>query len=103
MRDLLILCLLPIMLYTMAQRPFLAVGMWLWTALFFPNGWLYGFASVIRFNLLFTGVAMLSYLAYKHKPKVRLGAIGGLVLMFFLWTTLSTITTIGNPDITWEY
>lgn len=103
MRDLLILALLPIMLYTMAQRPFIAVGMWLWTALFFPNGWLYGPASIVRFNLLFTGVAILSYLAYKHKPKLRLGAIGGLVLMFFLWTTLSTITTIGNPDITWEY
>ena len=103
MRDLLILCLLPVMLYTMAQRPFIAVGMWLWTALFFPNGWLYGFASIIRFNLLFTGVAMLSYLAYKHKPKVRLGLIGALVLAFFLWTTLSTITTIGNPAITWEY
>jgi probable O-glycosylation ligase (exosortase A-associated) len=103
MRDLLILALLPVMLYTMAQRPFIAVGMWLWTALFFPNGWLYGFASIIRFNLLFTGVAILSYLAYKHKPRVRLGAVGGLVLMFFLWTTLSTITTIGNPAITWEY
>jgi probable O-glycosylation ligase (exosortase A-associated) len=103
MRDLLILCLLPVMLYTMAQRPFIAVGMWLWTALFFPNGWVYGFASIVRFNLLFTGVAILSYLAYKHKPKVRLGAVGGLVLMFFLWTTLSTVTTIGNPDITWEY
>jgi probable O-glycosylation ligase (exosortase A-associated) len=103
MRDLLILCLLPVMLYTMAQRPFIAVGMWLWTALFFPNGWLYGFASIIRFNLLFTGVAMLSYLAYKYKPKVQLGVIGGCVLLFFLWTTLSTITTIGNPDITWEY
>jgi probable O-glycosylation ligase (exosortase A-associated) len=103
MRDLLILALLPLMLYAMAQRPFIAVGMWLWTALFFPNGWLYGFASIVRFNLLFTGVAILSYLAYKHKPKVRLGAVGGLVLMFFLWTTLSTITTIGNPDITWEY
>jgi probable O-glycosylation ligase (exosortase A-associated) len=103
MRDLLILCLLPVMLYTMAQRPFIAVGMWLWTALFFPNGWLYGFASIIRFNLLFTGVAMLSYLAYKRKPKVQLGAIGGLVLLFLLWTTLSTMTTVGLPAVAWEY
>jgi len=103
MRDLLILALLPVMLYTMAQRPFIAVGMWLWTALFFPNGWLYGFASIVRFNLLFTGVAMLSYLAYKHKPKVQLGLIGGLVLMFFLWTTMSTLTTVGRPEIAWEY
>jgi len=103
MRDLLILCLLPVMLYTMAQRPFIAVGMWLWTALFFPNGWLYGFATIIRFNLLFTGVAMLSYLVYKHKPKVQLGSTGALVLLFLLWTTFSTITTIGVPDVAWEY
>lgn len=103
MRDLLILCLLPIMLYTMAQRPFIAVGMWLWTALFFPNGWLYGFASIIRFNLLFTGVAMLSYLAYKHRPKVQLGAIGAFVLLFMLWTTLSAATTLGVPEVAWEY
>jgi probable O-glycosylation ligase (exosortase A-associated) len=103
MRDLLILCLLPVMLYTMAQRPFIAVGMWLWTALFFPNGWLYGFASIIRFNLVFTGIAMLSYLAYKHKPKVQFGAIGRLVLMFLLWTTLSTVTAISPPEIAWEY
>ena len=103
MRDLFILCLLPIMLYTMAQRPFIAVGMWVWTALFFPNAWLYGVASIIRFNLLFTGVAILSYLVYKDKPKVQLGAIGGLVLLFLLWTTLSTLTTIGVPAVAWEY
>jgi probable O-glycosylation ligase (exosortase A-associated) len=103
MRDLLILCLLPIMLYTMAQRPFIAVGMWLWTALFFPNGWLYGFASIIRFNLLFTGVAILSYLVYKHKPKVQFGIIGALVLGFFVWSTIGAVLTSALPAVTWEY
>ena len=103
MRDLLLLCLLPVMLYAMAQRPFIAAGMWLWTAMFFPNGWVYGIAGSIRYNLLFTFVGFLSYLAYKHKPKVELGGVGALILLFFAWTTLSSVTTIGNPDVTWEY
>jgi len=101
-RDFLLLGLLPIMLYTMAQRPFIAVGMWLWTALFFPNGWVYGIAGAVRYNLLFAGVAILGYLAWKHKPKVQLTGLGVLVFLFFIWTIGSTVTTIGNPDISWE-
>lgn len=103
MRDLFLLALLPIMLYAMVQRPFIAVGMWVWTALFFPNGWVYGMASVIRFNLLFTAVAVLAYLAYRDKPKLILGGLGALVLLFFLWTIGSTVTTIGNVNVAWEY
>ena len=44
MRDLFMLAILPLLLYPMFKRPFIAVGMWLWTALFFPNGWVYGMA-----------------------------------------------------------
>jgi len=103
MRDVFLLALLPIMLYAMAQRPFIAVGMWVWTALFFPNGWVYGMAGNIRYNLLFTAVAILGYLAWKHKPKVQLGVIGSFVLLFFLWTCISTATTLAPPDISLEY
>lgn len=103
MRDLLLLCLLPLMLYAMAQRPFIAAGMWLWTAMFFPNGWVYGFASAIRYNLLFAGVGFLAYLAYKHKPKIRLEGLSWLVMAFFAWTTLSSAATIGNSAVAWEY
>jgi probable O-glycosylation ligase (exosortase A-associated) len=102
MRDLFFLALLPLMLYLMARRPFIAVGMWIWTAMFFPNAWLYGIASGIRYNLIFTGVAILGYLALKDKPKVRFGALGGLILLFLLWTTLSTAMTEGVSDIGWD-
>lgn len=103
MRDLLLLALLPVMLFAMMQRPFIAAGMWLWTALFFPNGWVYGAASSLRYNLVFAIVGFISYAAYRYKPKFELGRIGVLVLLFFAWTTISSITTIGNPDITWEF
>lgn len=103
MRDLFMLAILPVLLYAMAKRPFVALGMWVWTALFFPNGWVYGMASGIRYNLLFTGVAVLAYLAMRHKPKVHFGLLGGLVILFFAWTTIGTTMTIGNPEVAWEY
>lgn len=102
MRDLFMLALLPVMLYAMAKRPFIAVGMWVWTALFFPNGWVYGAASGIRYNLLFTGVAVLGYLVMKKKPKVHFSPLGVTVMVFFLWTTASTIVGIGNPEVQWD-
>lgn len=103
MRDLLLLGLLPLMLYTMVQRPFIAVGMWIWTALFFPNAWVYGIAGSIRYNLLFTGVAIVGYLAWKAKPKIEWTGLGLLVLAFFFWTLGSTMTSIGNTEISWNY
>jgi len=102
MRDILLLGLLPFLLYTMAKRPFIALGMWIWTALFFPNAWVYGAASVIRYNLLFTGVCILSYLVLKNKPKFKPGLLGALVLLFFFWTTLSTIGTMAPPERSWD-
>ena len=102
MRDLFFLAILPLMLYLMARRPFIALGMWIWTAMFFPNAWLYGVASGIRYNLIFTGVAILGYLALKDKPKVKFGALGGLILLFLLWTTLSTTMTEGVAQISWD-
>lgn len=102
MRDLILLGLLPVMLYAMAKRPFIGLGMWVWTALFFPNAWVYGIASGIRYNLLFTAVAMFAYVTMPSKPKVRFGALGAMVLLFFLWTTVSTTFTIGRPEVAWD-
>lgn len=103
MRDLILLAVLPVLLYAMFKRPFIALGMWPWTALFFPNGWVYGIASSIRYNLLFAGVTIVTYLISKHKPKVHLTGLGALVLLFFIWTTISSVLAIGNAQVTWEY
>jgi probable O-glycosylation ligase (exosortase A-associated) len=102
MRDALILAILPFLLYSMAKRPFVGLGLWIWTALFFPNGWLYGIASGIRFNLLFTGMTIFAYLILKPKPAFKLTPTGAMVLLFFAWTTASTVMGIGNPDVAWD-
>lgn len=103
MRDLFFLAVLPLFIYAMAKRPFIAVGMWIWTAMFFPNAWLYGIGSSIRYNLVFTGIAILGYLAMKDKPRAQFGAIGGVIFLFFAWTICSTILTTGLPEVAWEY
>ncbi|MES2900183.1 MAG: putative O-glycosylation ligase, exosortase A system-associated [Pseudomonadota bacterium] len=95
MRDIVFLALLPLMLYAMFKRPFIALGMWIWTAMFFPNAWVYGPAQSLRYNLMFTGITILGYIVLKEKPKVSWGKIGGLVFLFFLWTAISSVTTIG--------
>ncbi len=102
MRDLFFLAVLPVMLYVMVQRPFIAVGMSLWTALFFPNAWLWGIAATLRYNLLFMGAAVIGYVALRDKPRVRLGMLGTLVLLFFAWTTLSSSMMISQPEVGWE-
>jgi probable O-glycosylation ligase (exosortase A-associated) len=102
MRDVFLLAVLPFMLYAMAKRPFIGLGLWIWTALFFPNGWVYGFASSIRFNLLFAGVTAFSYFIMKHKPRFRLDGTALLVLLFFIWATISTMMGVGRPDMAWD-
>lgn len=102
MRDMFLLAVLPLMLYAMAKRPFIGLGLWIWTALFFPNGWVFGAASVIRYNLLFAGITVLGYLIMKDKPKFHLSKTGGAILLFFAWTTASTIMGMGNPDLAWD-
>ncbi|VXC20568.1 putative O-glycosylation ligase, exosortase A system-associated [Massilia sp. 9I] len=102
MRDIVMLAVLPVLLYAMWQRSFIALAMWPWTALFFPNGWLYGAAGSIRYNLLFAGITIFTYLIQKNKAKVHFGAMGAMVLLFFAWTTVSTTMALSRPEIAWE-
>ena len=102
MRDLVLLALLPVFLYVAAQRPFIALGLWIWTAMFFPNAWVYGAASGIRYNLLFGIVTILGYFFSKNKQQMQLGNVGVAVVVFLAWTTISTVLTLGLPEVAWD-
>lgn len=103
MRDAFLLAVLPVLIFYILQRPFIGLGLWIWTAMFFPNGWVYGMASGIRYNLLFAGLTILMYLASKDKSRWQLGGIGVLVLLFFCWTTLTTMFGLAPPEIAWDF
>lgn len=103
MRDIVLLAVLPLLVYAMIQRPFIGLGMWIWTAMFFPNGWVYGLADNIRYNLLFAGLTAFAYLRSKQKPRLEFGTLGTLVALFFIWSTITTIFGLAPPTISWEF
>lgn len=102
MRDIFLITILPFLIYAIFQRPFIGLGLWVWTALFDPNGWVYGFAGSIRYNLLFAVLTILVYFMSKQRSKLQLGPVGGLVILFLIWTCLSTSFGLAPPEIAWN-
>jgi len=101
MRDLLLVAVFPILLYFIFKRPYVGVSLWMWSAMFFPNGWVWGFASSLRYNLLIALATILSYVFQKDKIKTERSGLTILILFFFIWTTISSAFTISNPDVVW--
>ncbi|MGR5237543.1 putative O-glycosylation ligase, exosortase A system-associated [Vibrio alfacsensis] len=101
MRDLFFITFFLVMLPIALRKPFVSVSIWLWSGLFVPIYWLYGFAESIPYNVIFAAVTVLSYLASRNRPEFKLDSLFLFISLFFLHTTLTTFTTIVNPDITW--
>jgi len=102
MRDFVLVSLLPLLIYYAFKRPFIAVGLWLWTSAFNINHLVYGFASTITYNRLFAIITILAYFFSKNKPKIILDKLSILILFFFIWTTLSSFLGGANQDVIWE-
>jgi probable O-glycosylation ligase (exosortase A-associated) len=103
MRDFVLLAALPLLIYAIYQRPFIGLGMWIWTAMFFPNGWVYGVAGSIRYNFLFAGLTVFGYLVSNKKEPLQLGHLGSMIILFFLWTTLTSIFGLAPSEIVWDF
>lgn len=101
MRDILLVLVFPFLLYFIIKRPYIGVSLWIWSAMFFPNGWVWGFASSFRYNLLIALATIISYVFQKNKIKTEGSALTTLILFFFMWTTISSTFTISNPDFVW--
>ncbi len=100
------LAVFPVLLYGALKRPFIAVSLWLWVSMFNPSGWGYGGAtSHIRFNLIFSIIAIGSIFFNKsrHKTKNEMNMLTFLVSVFLIWTIITTLNTIGDPEVAWEY
>lgn len=102
MRDILILICFPALVYFILRKPFIGVSLWIWSAMFFPNGWVWGMATSVRFNFIFALATMFSYAVQKNKIKTELSGITVLILIFFLWTTISSTLTISDSATVWK-
>ncbi len=101
MRDLVFVLAFLFILYATFKRPFIGAAMWLWVAMHFPNGWVYGFAGNFRYNLIIVLSALLSYFIWKHKPKIKTDRLNFLIGLFLIWTTVTSSFTISIAELVW--
>ncbi|MBU2894684.1 putative O-glycosylation ligase, exosortase A system-associated [Colwellia sp. D2M02] len=101
MRDIFLVLVFPALLYFIFKRPYIGVSLWIWSAMFFPNGWVWGFASSLRYNMLIALATILSYFFQRNKVKTEASGLTVLILIFFIWSTISSALTLSNPSIVW--
>ncbi len=102
MRDLGIMAVLPLLIYFAFTRPFISIGLWLWTSTFQINMLVYGFASTITFNRFFAIISIISVFFSKKKPIFIMDNLSKLILAFFICTTISSSLSEANADMVWE-
>lgn len=93
---------LPLLLFAAWKRPFIALGLNMWTTLIFPNGWMYGFANSFRVNLLLAIILIITYFRSKDKGKFRFDAVMSMVTFFAIWFTITSIFSLHDPDVVQE-
>ena len=99
MRDLFLLAFLPYLIYLVIQRPFIGAAMWVWSALMSPHQWVWGIAGSIRYNFTFAIASFVSYLLYANRSKVAWSGLATLVVLFYLWMSVSTLTAVSDTSI----
>ena len=101
MRDIFLILIFPILIFYILRRPYIGASLWIWSAMFFPNGWVWGFASSLRYNFLIAGATIASYFFNRDKIKAESSALTTLIIVFFIWSTISSSLTIANADVVW--
>ena len=102
MKDIIVILLFVAMLVPVFRFPFIGVGLWAWTSMINLNHLMYGIASGVFFNKLAAASTIISYLFHRGSHKKPIDALGWGVFLFFIWTTITTMTAIIDPDIVWR-
>lgn len=103
MRDLVFVLILPLLLFAAWKRPFIALGLNMWTALLFPNGWMYGFATSIRANLILALVMFISYGKSEDKGKFKFDPIMTTLTLFAVWFTITSVFALHDSAVVWDF
>lgn len=104
MRDLALLLFILFVSFYILRNPFIGVALSIWTSLFTPNLWVFGFGQSFRINFIFLALFLISVLFNKSKIKNTNYKFTGLcftLVAFFMLGTLSALLTISNEDVVW--
>ncbi len=104
MRDLALLFFIIFAAYYILRSPFIGVALSIWTSLFTPNLWVFGFGQSLRINFLFLALFLVSFIINNSKIKninYKFTSLCLLHVAFFLLGTLSAVFTISQEDVVW--
>ena len=101
MRDIALALFIFGMIPYILMRPYVGLLIWSWLGYMNPHRLCYGFAYSFPWVQLVAIVTLLSFLFSKESKKVPLSAISVLLLLFLLWTGLTTAYSV-MPDSAWE-
>lgn len=104
MRDLALLFFIIFAAYYILRSPFIGVALSIWTSLFTPNLWVFGFGQSLRINFLFLALFLVSFVINNSKIKninYKFTSLCFLHIAFFLLGTLSAVFTISQEDVVW--
>lgn len=102
MRDIVFVLFFIVLVFFSIRRPFISLTIWLWSGLFVPFYWLYGFASSISYNSIAAFLTIGGYLVRKNKARFKINLLFVFVIAFFIHTTITSITTITIPALVWQ-
>ena len=100
MRDIALALFIFGMLPYILMRPYLGLLIWSWLGYMNPHRLCYGFAVTFPWVYLVAVVTLLSLLFSKEPKKIPWTTISVLLVIFLLWTGLTTVFAV-VPDAAW--
>ena len=101
MRDIALALFIFGMLPYILVRPYVGLLVWSWLGYMNPNRLCYGFAISFPWVYLVAIVTLVSLLFSKESKRIPRSATSALLVMFLLWTGLTTFFAV-VPDSAWE-
>jgi probable O-glycosylation ligase (exosortase A-associated) len=84
-------------------RPYIGLLVWSWLGYMNPHRATWGFAYSFPWVMLIAIVTLVSFLFSKEKKTVRLSPMVVLLLLFFIWTTVTTFFAIQSTSAWQEW
>jgi probable O-glycosylation ligase, exosortase system type 1-associated len=101
MRDIALALLIFGMLPFILTRPYIGLLVWSWLGYMNPHRLCYGFAVSFPWVMLIAIVTLVSLVFSKESKKIPWSAVSVLLVMFLLWTGLTTFYAV-VPDSAWD-
>lgn len=103
LRSLLIFCMIFATLPVILIKPHVGVLVWSWVSYMNPHRLTYGFAYAFSFLVIAGGLTLIAAVISREPKKIPNHPLVWLMAIFFLWTTLTTITGVyEDPWEKWE-